>query len=282
VEPVYHSYYQWIPYLLFLQSASFYLPYLLNKFSHDNRITRLIQDLQNVIPFHENRQDKIGDIHLYLQDFYGSHGFWATKLVLSDFMNLVNIIFNIFVVDWYLKGNFLTYGPRVLLFQLGGREKREDNPFSALFPKMTKCNLELFGPSGSIMNHDGLCVLPINVLNERIYFLLWFVFLSLLVMTIIEQIIWIFFVMNQRYRNKFLLRWVLRDQEHQSHKEARAQLRRTLRKIGFGDWLLLYMIARNIDRAVFTAVASNIHPPGSGYYPDEDEDTLKSEERQLK
>ena len=64
---MHYSYYQWIPYLLFMQAASFYVPYLLNKFSHDNRITRLLQDLQNVIPYNENRMDKIGDIHLYTQ-----------------------------------------------------------------------------------------------------------------------------------------------------------------------------------------------------------------------
>ena len=67
LEPVYHAYYQWIPYLLLIQSVSFYLPYMLNKFAHDNRITSLIQNLQNVIPFNENRMDKMGDIHLYTQ-----------------------------------------------------------------------------------------------------------------------------------------------------------------------------------------------------------------------
>ena len=67
LEPVYHAYYQWIPYLLLIQSVSFYLPYMLNKFAHDNRITSLIQNLQNVIPYNENRMDKMGDIHLYTQ-----------------------------------------------------------------------------------------------------------------------------------------------------------------------------------------------------------------------
>ena len=70
LEPVYHAYYQWIPYLLLLQAVSFYLPYMLNKFAHDNRITSLIQNLQNVIPFNENRQDKMGDIHLYTQVYH--------------------------------------------------------------------------------------------------------------------------------------------------------------------------------------------------------------------
>ena len=51
-----------------------------------------------------------------------------------------------------------------------------------------------------------------------------------------------------RCRNKYILGWILPDMPHKSSYEARRHLKKTLNKIGFGDWLLLYMIARNIDR----------------------------------
>ena len=83
-EVIHHSYYQWVPILLLIQAgrrfregvfknhvhfqaASFYTPYILYKFAHDNRIPNLIQDLQNTKPFNEIRDDKLGDIHIYLQ-----------------------------------------------------------------------------------------------------------------------------------------------------------------------------------------------------------------------
>ena len=44
-----------------------------------------------------------------------------------------------------------------------------------------------------------------------------------------------------------MLKWV-QDVPHKSNRDARRHLRKTLNRIGFGDWLLLYMIARNIDR----------------------------------
>ena len=34
--------------------------------------------------------------------------------------------------------------------------------------QMTKCTLETYGPSGTLQNLDGLCILPINVLNEKV------------------------------------------------------------------------------------------------------------------
>jgi hypothetical protein len=45
---------------------------------------------------------------------------------------------------------------------------------SKIFPKVTKCTFHLYGPSGSIQNKDGLCVLPLNIINEKIYIFLWF------------------------------------------------------------------------------------------------------------
>ena len=173
---------------------------MLYKFGHDNRITKLIQDLQNTIPFNEIRNDKIGDIHIYLQDFYGSHFWWAAKLVFSDFLNLVNILCNIFIVNWYLRDNFLSYGLQVLSYQLGSNSAAGPDPFNFIFPKMTKCTLEVYGPSGGIVNYDGLCVLPINVLNEKLFLILWFVFIPLLIITSIEQFIWLFFMVNKTFR----------------------------------------------------------------------------------
>jgi len=285
---VYHSYYQWVPFLLLIQAASFYVPYLLYKFSHDNRIPHLIQDLQNTKPFNEIRDDKIGDIHIYLQDFYGSHGPWAYKLVLSDFLNLVNLILNILFLQWYLRGQFIDYGIEFLAYQLAEIKVRGMDPFNVIFPKMTKCNLQMYGPSGSIMNYDGLCVLPVNVLNEKIFLIVWAIFLPLLIITMVEQCIWLIFILHKPIRNQYLMGWIMpptkyRDGENKALKSkqefnekkerAKDNLKRVMKTIGFPDWMVLYMVARNIDRALFTQLAACIDPPGFGYYAQEDEDS---------
>ena len=46
-------------------------------------------------------------------------------------------------------------------------EERGDDPFDVVFPKMTKCTLNTYGPSGTVQNHDALCVMTVNVLNEK-------------------------------------------------------------------------------------------------------------------
>ena len=61
--------------------------------------------------------------------------------------------------------------------------------------------------------------------------------------------------------------------EYNDAKEhSKSNLRRVLRTLGFADWLVLYMVARNIDRALFTTLAGYIDPPGFGYYANEEDD----------
>jgi len=273
-EVIYHSYYQWVPYLLFLQAISFYVPHLFYKFSQDGKVQQLLNNLQNVIQYNEDRADKVGDVHLYLQDYYGTWFWWSFKLVASDFLNLINVIANIFLVHWYLGFNFLSYGPQVLSYLTSDEQTRGPDPFHTIFPKMTKCSLNTFGPSGTIQTLDSLCVLPINVLNERIYFILWIWFTILTVITIMEDISWLFFIAFRTYRVNFLARFAAssyNDPHGDRIPNVRKKLRKILEKCSFGDWLMIYLIARNLDRRTFTEVANTIFEPKKGYYPDEEE-----------
>lgn len=58
-----------------------------------------------------------------------------------------------------------------------------DDPMIKIFPRVTKCTFHKYGPSGSIQTHDALCVLALNILNEKIYILLWFWFIILSIMS---------------------------------------------------------------------------------------------------
>jgi hypothetical protein len=48
------------------------------------------------------------------------------------------------------------------------------DPMARIFPKVTKCTFNKYGPSATVEYIDGLCVLPLNVINEKIYIFLWF------------------------------------------------------------------------------------------------------------
>ena len=182
------------------------------------------------------------------QDFYGSHGPWAFKLVLSDFLNLVNLILNILFLHWYLRGHFVDYGVEFVSYQLeenklqGNSSKilivldisagaLGDDPFNLIFPKMTKCSLDMYGPSGSIINYDGLCVLPVNVLNEKIFLIIWTIFIPLLILSVIEQVVWLVFIANPAIRllssqNKII--------NLEAQSKVQSQIQETERNMAYG------------------------------------------------
>lgn len=73
----------------------------------------------------------------------------------------------------FLGYGFLEYGPRVLS-RLQSDDTSTHNLQDEIFPKVAKCVFHKFGPSGIIMRHDALCVLPLNILNEKIYAFVWY------------------------------------------------------------------------------------------------------------
>lgn len=77
-----------------------------------------------------------------------------------------------FLVDKFLGGAFLKYGMEVLKLTNTQQEFRND-PMIEIFPRLTKCTFHKYGPGGSPQKHDTLCLLALNILNEKIFIFLW-------------------------------------------------------------------------------------------------------------
>lgn len=88
------------------------------------------------------------------------------------------------MTDKFLGGAFLSYGTDVIRFSNMNQENRID-PMVAVFPRVTKCTFHKYGASGSIQTHDALCVLALNILNEKIYIFLWFWFIIVAVLSVL-------------------------------------------------------------------------------------------------
>ena len=99
-ELFYHNHYIWVPYLLLLQSVTFFIPLLLHRFVQEGRIQLLLGGLHNLIAFDETRIDKHGDIKFYFKDTWNTHNWWANKLFFCDALNLLNVILNILLTHW--------------------------------------------------------------------------------------------------------------------------------------------------------------------------------------
>ena len=166
-DRVYHAYYQWVPYFIIFLALLFSLPYFLWKTSYADHITNLTNALEM------EKRKKLDKIAQYILSRKEENRTFLIGLLGCEAFNLLIVGLVIFLINKFLGGDFYSYGTEVIKWQTTEPEERAD-PISRIFPKMTKCDFYRFGPSGTIITYDALCLLGINILNEKIFFFLWF------------------------------------------------------------------------------------------------------------
>lgn len=150
-----------------------------------------------------------------------------------------------FLIDRFLGNTFLTFGLDVIKFMEDDQEVRID-PMIFVFPRMTKCSFSKFGTSGELERYDSLCILPINIVNEKIYIFLWFWFLLLVFLTFFVLLYRLMIILSPRMRAYLLcLRFRLINKE---------VINTIVRKSKMGDWFLFYMLGQNVDTLIFKEV----------------------------
>ena len=125
---------------------------------------------------------------------------------------------------------------------------------------MTKCTLNTYGPSGTVQKHDGLCILPINVFNEKLYLFIWFLFIGLGFFVVLFTVVGGIVICSRDFRKAYLSLYILPDR-----KDMKLKLSRILDMTGFGDWMMYYLLAKNIDRVIFTQIMEQQNYPDYDY-----------------
>lgn len=87
-------------------------------------------------------------------------------------------VLQIIATNYFLNGRFLYYGYNLITNTNPGY-----SPMVEVFPKLTKCTYFKYGSSGSMESRDALCVLPLNVVNEKLYTFLWVWFYLLTILS---------------------------------------------------------------------------------------------------
>ena len=90
----------------------------------------------------------------YLKKTVGRHNSYAYHFIFCEFLNLVNIIGQIFFMDRFFNHYFTNYGSEIL----SNLEKGERlDIMERVFPKVTKCTFHTYGFTGTLQNKDGKC-----------------------------------------------------------------------------------------------------------------------------
>jgi len=184
---VYHAYYQWVCFVLFFQALLFYIPRYLWKSAEGGRVKNLILGLNSPILTEDNKKQNRELLVEYLHKNLNNHNTSFVMYVVAEVLNFFNVILQMFIMDRFLGGEFSSYGWKVLQFTEWDWSVRYD-PMIKVFPRLTKCTFHRYGSSGDVQKHDAMCILPINIVNEKIYVFLWFWFYFLAIASLVSLI----------------------------------------------------------------------------------------------
>jgi len=257
-----HSYYQWVPFVLFGQALLFYLPHLIWRTYESGTIALLVNGLQRLylrvegdkdvsvpgnrnIPSEATRWSKMRDVmnHLDTVTRFRLNRNWAAVLIGCEVLNLVNVLLQMKIMDKFLGGQFYGYGLHAFDDDNGNRL------FDRVFPKMTKCDFHKFGPSGTMQTHDAMCVMALNIINEKIYAVLWFWFVLVLLPVSVSALLWRVAQYMLHSRESFN-RLLLREASPGARLDP-VDLAVIARQTTYSDWLFMYYLSGNMDGIVF-------------------------------
>ncbi|CAN7994164.1 unnamed protein product [Ixodes hexagonus] len=245
----YHRYYQWVCFMLFFQATLFYLPRWLWKFWEGGKIQALMMDLDVGMCGDAEKKQKKKLLVDYLVSSLKQHDWYAARYFFCELLAFVNVVGQMFLMDRFFDGEFLTYGLDVIRFLDQDDEERID-PMIRVFPRVAKCQFFKFGPSGNRETLDAICILPLNIVNEKIYIFLWFWFILL---GVVSGMVLLFrvivtacppvrvYLLNLRFRIV-----------HLDH------LHTVVRRGSLGDWFLIYMLGQNVDSVIFKEVIAEM------------------------
>ena len=213
----------------------------------------LVQEMNVPMVEDDAKRDRIKLIIDYFTINKKNHDFYAIKFFICELINFINVFGQIYFTDLFLGYEFTTYGTDVLsLVQYTDLDQElRDDPMNRVFPKVTKCTFHKFGPSGTVEKFDGLCVLPLNIINEKIYVALWFWFLLLAAVSGIQLIYRLLCMFAPGMRVTLL------------HNNARLAPKHEIQTIcdrhGMGDWFLIKQLSKNIDPLIFREFIQEYH-----------------------
>lgn len=236
-ERIVHAYYQWVPMVLSLQAVIYYFPIWLWHTFDRGFFEAIICHLDKVHITDDVSRNIVSSVK-----FFGSslstHRGYAVRFLLCECLAFVVSIGNLFFTNTFLGGEFFKFGPSALKY-LGTNSTDPNNPLNEIFPKVAKCTWHKFGASGTIQTFDSMCVLPLNIVNEKTYIFLWVVYIFTAIICGVLLLLHLILFFFPAVRNAYLV-YLVRKQETKLH------LQHILPKCNYGDWFLLFHFRRNM------------------------------------
>lgn len=192
---------------------------------------------------HTNQKTLLVD---YFEEHLNGHTLYMVQYILCEILNALNVIGQVYLLILFLGHDFIEYGLDAVGYSNMDTEMRVD-PMARMFPTLAKCFFNKYGPSGTIQVFDGLCVMPLNIFNEKIFVFLWFWFVFVAYASVANLIYRIAVVTCPYMRI-----WILCAKTNL--QVSREDIRNVCNKLGVGDWFVLNLVAKNVSNRLLEEI----------------------------
>ena len=178
------------------------------------------------------------------------------KFLVCEALNIVALTVNFISADHFLGGKFKTYGVDVVNYYSVHYHVRKllhtINPMCDVFPTKVSCDVSTVGAGSGSQTNNGLCILSQNIINEKIYLVLWFWFIFLFCVAGFRAVYTAVIAMVPSVRAS-----TLASLTRSSHKYDRITAK-LVQGLGPGDCFVLRQVGRNCNAYFFRALLEEL------------------------
>ena len=232
----YMLYYKWVHWVMLLSALAFYIPHKLVKRVAEHRLSRFLEQVNTM-----SAQGEAGENNLIITVCR----YFFTNAKRQDNIyyrylgsNVVAMFISIslfFLYDVMFFGKFKSLGYDAFPFVRDG--KFLTDPLHQTFYPFVNCQI---GDGQQLVNERKEtfgCHLTAQEFYEKLFLVLWFVFIFLMIVSTIYVLFLLCFFL--KYFRRFLIKWLVRSK---NVKKIDQIIDDATENFGIGDWFLLYKL----------------------------------------
>jgi len=248
---LYNSYYQWVAVFFLIQAVLFYIPRCIWLSMEGGMMSFLVSGcLDRVVENAAEKQETL--MRNYCEYVHNKFNKYAFGFFFCELLNVIITISQIFATHAFLNYNYFEYGPQVYQYYSLDSETRSlretFNPMCEVFPNVATCNYYRWGKGGHQELKNAICILGNNIINSKVFALLW-IWHCILVPVGSVRVITRLFQISSSHIRLFLMRFEM--DQYITNNKQRQQIEYYVGHCSIGDWFVLYQMNKNMNKRFF-------------------------------
>jgi len=279
---LYNTYYQWVSIFLGFLAVVYYIPRCVWIMLEGNLMEILVKGTVGMSPPKDMNKKKGEMLKHFQEHVHNKFNRYAFGFFLCEFCNLLFAVICIYLTHIFLNYQFYDYGILVYQYFMLPPEERQRpeviNPMCEVFPKVAACNYHRYGMGGRVDGRNAICILGLNMINDKVFVLVWVWHCLLVVMGCVRVFTRSLQLCSARIR-MFLVQ--MKMQRYFAKNAHMVHIRHYILHCSIGDWFVLYQMSKNVNKrffAEFLALLALTVDPDPDEEPDDPEICLKQEE----